>query len=369
MLYLDNAATSRKKPCSVYGAMLKYYLFCGGNSGRGANKLSISGINAMISAQDAAAQLFGMSDEKNIIFTHNATYALNIAILGTLLPKDHIVVTAMDHNSVLRPAALHGNYSIAEADKYGYVSPLSVRRRIKPNTKLVVCTHISNVCGTIEPISEIARIAHENNALFLLDASQSAGSLNIDTKKINVDMLACPGHKGLMGPMGTGILCIKNPDNVKAVIVGGTGSNSELIYQPEIMPDKFHSGTLNTPALVGLNKGISFVLKEGAENIGKYEHHLNTLLRNELSEMKNIILYGKGESAITSFNIKGKFAEETAQELGSNIIVRAGYHCAPLAHKALGTEDTGTVRISFGYFNTENEVKKIVKAISKLSKE
>lgn len=369
MLYLDNAATTRKKPYSVYGAMLKYYLFCGGNSGRGANKLSLSGINAMISAQETVARLFGVTDEKNVIFTHNATYALNMAILGTLSPSDHIVVTAMDHNSVLRPAALHGNYSVAEADKYGFVSPLSIRRKIKSNTKLVICTHISNVCGTIEPISEIARTAHENNALFLLDASQSAGALNIDMEKMNIDMLACPGHKGLMGPMGTGILCIKAPEKVKAVIVGGTGSNSEQVYQPEIMPDKFHSGTLNTPALAGLNKGISFVLKEGADTIGNYEHHLNSNLRREISQMKNIVLYGKGDSSITSFNILGKSSEETAQALGDNIIVRAGYHCAPLAHKALGTESIGTVRISFGYFNTENDVKKIVRAIYNISKE
>lgn len=368
MLYLDNAATTRKKPYSVYAAMLRYYLFCGGNSGRGANKLSLGGINTMISAQEAVAALFSITDASNIIFTHNATYALNMAISGSLSPDDHIVVTAMDHNSVLRPAALHGNFSIADADKNGYVTPLSVRRRIKHNTKLVVCTHVSNVCGSIEPVREIARTAHENNALFLLDASQSAGSLDINVNTIDADMLACPGHKGLMGPMGTGILCIKNPEKVKAIIVGGTGSNSDLIYQPEIMPDKFHSGTINTPALAGLKKGIDFVLREGAEKIGEHEKALNTMLRNELLQMDKITVYGKGETGITAFNISEMSSEETALSLGDKIIVRAGYHCAPLAHKALGTENGGCVRVSFGYFNTESDVKRIVDSIYKATK-
>ncbi|MEE1350540.1 MAG: aminotransferase class V-fold PLP-dependent enzyme [Clostridia bacterium] len=365
MIYLDNAATSRKKPYSVYSAMLRYSLFHGGNAGRGANALSQKGVNAIISAQEAASKLFDVENESNIIFTQNATYALNMAILGTLTESDHIVVTAMDHNSVLRPAALHGNYSVADADKYGTVSPISVRRRIKNNTKLVVCTHVSNVCGAIEPVTDIARVAHDNGALFLLDASQSAGTLDVSMKKINADMIACPGHKGLMGPMGTGILCIKDPDKVRAVIVGGTGSESEQLTQPQSMPDKFHSGTLNTPAIAGLQKGIEFVLKEGAENIGKHEHYLNSVFRNELKNMDNIIIYGRGETGITAFNIQGMASADAAAALGSNIIVRAGYHCAPLAHKALGTDNGGAVRVSFGYFNTINDVHRLIDAIHK----
>ncbi len=365
MIYLDNAATTRKKPYSVYAAMLRYSLFVGGNAGRGANTLSLGGINAIISAQEAAARLFGVDNESNIIFTQNATYALNMAILGTLTPEDHMVVTAMDHNSVLRPAALHGNFSVADADKNGNVSPLAVRRRIKQNTKLVVCTHVSNVCGTIEPVREIARTAHDNGALFLLDASQSAGSIDVLMNEINADIIACPGHKGLMGPMGTGILCIKEPERIKAIIVGGTGSESEMLSQPESMPDKFHSGTVNTPALAGLRKGIEFVLKEGVNNIGEHENRLNTMFRNELKEMKNVAIYGKGETGITAFNISDIPSEETAAALGENFIVRAGYHCAPLAHKALGTDNGGAVRVSFGYFNTINDVRRITDAVYK----
>lgn len=367
MLYLDNAATTRRKPHSVYTATMRQAMLSG-NAGRGSNKLSLGGINTIISAQEVAARLFNVADENNIVFTPNATYALNMAILGAVNPDEHIVVTAMDHNSVLRPAALHGNYSVADADRDGFVSPLAVRQRMRRNTRLVVCTHVSNVCGTIQPVKEIARIAHENNALFLLDASQSAGSITVDMQNIGADILACPGHKGLMGPMGTGILCIRDPSTVKAVIVGGTGSQSELLSQPENMPDKFHSGTMNTPAIAGLTEGIKFVLREGVDNIGKHEQYLNNMLRNELRQMKNVTVYGKGETGITAFNINTLPSEKTEEMLGENIIVRAGYHCAPLAHKALGTDSVGAVRVSFGYFNTVAEVRKLTEIIYKISK-
>lgn len=368
MIYLDNAATSRRKPYSVYASMLGYALFFGGNAGRGANKLSLGGINTIISAQESAAKLFGMSDESNVIFTQNATYALNMAILGTLSEEDHIAVTAMEHNSVLRPAVLHGNYSIAKAEKDGYVKPLSVRKCIKSNTKLVVCTHISNVCGTVQEIAEVARIAHENGAMFLLDASQSAGAASVLMNETGADMIACPGHKGLMGPMGTGVLCIKDPERVKAVIVGGTGSESEFLTQPESMPEKFHSGTVNTPAIAGLKKGIDFVLKEGAEDIGRYENELNTVFRNNLKQLDDVKIYGRNDCGITAFNICGMASEETAERIGKDFAVRAGYHCAPLAHKSLGTENGGAVRVSFGYFNTLRDVERITDAVYKTAK-
>ncbi len=368
MIYLDNAATTRKKPYSVYSAMMRYSLFNGSNAGRGANSLSLGGINTIISAQDSAARLFDAADASNIIFTLNATYALNMAILGTLTPKDHIVVTAMDHNSVLRPAALHGNYSVAKADINGFVHPLSVRKCMRPETKLVVATHVSNVCGTVQNVTELARIAHTHGALFLLDASQSAGGMEVSIEKIGADMLACPGHKGLMGPMGTGILCINDPEKVRAVIVGGTGSESESLFQPESMPEKFHSGTVNTPALAGLKKGIDFVLDKGADVIGEYEHMLNTRLRDSLMNMPNVTVYGRNDTGITAFNVGKKPSEETYSELGNKFILRAGYHCAPLAHKALGTDKIGAVRASFGYFNTQKDVQSLTDAVYNLSK-
>ncbi len=367
MIYVDNAATTRRKPISVYKSVFSHAILSG-NAGRGANKLSLKGINSIVTAQDTVARLFNVKNPENIIFTQNATYALNMAIHGIMEKGSHMVVTQMDHNSVLRPAKLYDNFSVAKADRNGYVSPLSLRRQIKSTTALVVCTHVSNVCGAIEPVKEIARIAHRNGALFLLDASQSGGILDVDMEDIDADLIACAGHKGLMGPMGTGILCIKDPGRVKAIIVGGTGSQSESLTQPEAMPEKFHSGTVNTPAIAGLTEGVKFILKEGTSAISAHENFLNTTLRNDLKNMKNVILYGKGETGITAFNIEGYGSDEVAESLGKNIITRAGYHCAPLAHRALGTDNTGAVRISFGYFNTMSETKKIIDAIYKISK-
>lgn len=367
MIYLDNAATTRRKPLSVFTSTFTHAVFSG-NAGRGANKLSLKGIDTVVATQDAIAELFNVSNPDNIIFTQNATYALNMAMLGTVDKDDHIVVTAMDHNSVLRPAHLHGNYSVATADRKGYISPLAVRQRMKSHTKLVVCTHVSNVCGTIEPVREIARIAHEHDALFLMDASQSAGTIPIDMEALGADIIACPGHKGLMGPMGTGVLCIKDPERVNAIIVGGTGSQSESLSQPGAMPEKFHSGTLNTPAIAGLSKGVKFIIKEGIKNISAHENFLNSTFRGELRNMKNVKIFGTGETGITAFNVGDMGSEKAAALLGENIIVRAGYHCAPLAHRALGTETTGAVRVSFGYFNTMSHVNKIIDAVYKISK-
>lgn len=368
MIYLDNAATTRRKPLSVYRSVFSAAVMGGGNAGRGGSAPSLNAVRVIIEAQEAAAELFGVSDTENIIFTQNATYALNMAILGTLRPNDHMLATVMDHNSVLRPAALHGNYSTAGADCIGYVSPASVRRRMNDKTKLVVCTHVSNVCGTAEPVREIARAAHSRGALFLLDCSQSAGSMDVKADDIGADMMACPGHKGLMGPMGTGILYIKEPERVRAVIAGGTGSESESMYQPETMPDKFHCGTMNTPAIAGLREGIRFVLREGAEAIGAYEKQLADEFRLALLNMKGVTVYGRGDTGITAFNINGLESAETERRL-SGFAVRAGYHCAPLAHRALGSENGGSVRVSFGYFNTKRELKKLIDAVHKAAKE
>lgn len=368
MLYLDNAATTRRKPAAVYAAMLRYALLSGGNAGRGLNRLSLGGIRAVIAAQEAAAELFNIDNESNIIFTQNATYALNMAILGSLSAGDSIAVSAMDHNSVLRPATLHGRYTVARADGTGYISPLAYRRALNEKTRLAVCTHVSNVCGTAQPAGELAKAAHTRGAAFLLDASQSAGSMDIDARALDVDMLACPGHKGLMGPMGTGLLYVRDPERLRAVIVGGTGSESESLLQPETMPDKFHSGTLNIPAIAGLREGIRFVLREGAENIGRHEKTLADALRNELMNMKGITVYGRPDTGIVLFNAAGLESGDCAAALGDDIIVRAGYHCAPLAHKALGTDTGGAVRVSFGYFNTKNDVKRLADRIYKISR-
>lgn len=368
MIYLDNAATTRRKPYSVYEAVIKSTIMGRGNAGRGVNKLSIGSVKTIIEAQEAVAELFNIKDESNVVFMSNATYALNTAILGVLKKEDNILITQMEHNSVLRPAVLHGNYTIASADSEGYVHPLEIRKRLGKAAKLTVCTHISNVCGTMQPIKEIARAAHNSGSMFMADCSQSAGAARIDMEDIGADMIACAGHKGLMGPMGTGVLCIKNPERIRAVITGGTGSESQSLSQPQSMPDKFHSGTMNIPAIAGLREGVRFILKEGAENIGAYEKSLADSLRERLYNMDKIRIYGKNDSGITAFNVIGHGSEEIGELLGSDIIVRCGYHCAPLAHKALGTDNGGLVRVSFGYFNKKKDVNEFADCVYKVVK-
>lgn len=367
VLYLDNAATTRRKPAAVYREMFRQMLRCG-NAGRGGNKLSLGSAQTIVKAQEAVAELFGIDNESNIVFTQNATYALNMAIYGVMSDGGRMVVTEMEHNSVLRPAAMVGNYSVSTADKYGYVSPYSVRKRITGDTRLVVCTHVSNVCGAIEPVSDIANTVHSYGALFLTDCSQSAGGIDIKVKSMGADIIACAGHKGLMGPMGTGILYIRDPSKVRAVIAGGTGSDSESIIQPEDMPDKFHCGTMNIPAIAGLTEGVRFVIREGADNIGRYEKMLADHFRAELMNMDNITLYGKGDTGIVAFNIGDLSSIEVSELMDDDIIIRAGYHCAPFAHKALGTSDRGAVRVSFGYFNSMKDVKRITDEIYKIER-
>ena len=236
MLYLDNAATTLKKPLSVYATLFKSTLFSGGNAGRGGHKMSMDAVRAIVDTQDLIAQLFNIKKAENIVFTQNATYALNTAILGTMSNGGHIVVTEMDHNSVLRPACLPGNYTVVKADKSGYVHAEDVEKAVRKDTKLIVCTHASNVCGTIQPVYAIGRIAKKHKIPFLLDVAQTAGSINIDAEKMNADMIAFPGHKGLMGPLGTGGLYVKSPEELAPLVTGGTGSNSESVSQPEFMP-------------------------------------------------------------------------------------------------------------------------------------
>lgn len=370
MLYLDNAATTARKPFPVYASLFRNTLFRGGNAGRGGHKKSMAAVRAIIDAQDLIARLFNIDKPQNIVFTQNATYALNTAILGTVRDGGHIVVTAMEHNSVLRPAYLLGNYAVVRADNQGRVKPSDIEAAIKKDTCLIVCTHASNVCGTIEPVSEIGAIAKKRGIPFLVDTAQTAGCLPIDVQKTNADMIAFSGHKGLLGPLGTGGLYIKNPDRLRPLVTGGTGSNSESIIQPDIMPDKFHSGTVNAPAIAALGKGVEYILKRGVEDIAAHETRLSRALREQLMNMKNVTVYG-AENAVANvaFNINGIDSEEVFERLGGKIAVRAGYHCAPLAHESLGTSKTGAVRASFGIYNHMRDVRKMTDLIFKICRE
>lgn len=367
MLYLDNAATTLRKPAAVYASMIWNTVFKSVNAGRGGHKMSMYGMNGIIEAQDEIAELFNIPKPQNIAFTLNATYALNMVMIGVLLHGGHVIVTEMDHNSVLRPAYRLGNYTIVKADESGYVEPKDVQKAIREDTKLIVCTHASNVCGTIQPVEEIGKIAHDNNILYMIDAAQTAGCTKIDVQKFRADFLAFSGHKGLMGPLGTGGVYVRDSMTLEPVITGGTGSKSESLIQPLFMPDMLHSGTLNSPAIAALGKGVRYIKRRGLDEISQKERYLALKMESELLNMGGITVYGrKDRVGTTAFNINGMSSSETAQKLSDKFALRAGYHCAPLAHKALKTIKTGVVRASFGAFNNNKDVEKVVDAVWKL---
>ncbi len=368
MIYLDNASTTKQKPKAVYDAVYNFMVNHGANASRGLYGESLKSSEIIVDTQNRVASLFNIKDAQNIVFTQNATYALNIAILGTLKKDDHAIVTQMEHNSVLRPVNSICKYSVAKADNTGYVLPQNIKDVINPKTKLIVINHASNVCGTIQDIKSVCKIAKENNIKILIDTAQSGGILSINNSILDADFIAFSGHKGLMGPMGSGGLYIKNPDEVTPIIYGGTGSESENLDQPSIMPDKFHCGTLNVGALAGLCEGIDYVLRTGVDKIYKHENELATLLRNELRSIKGVKVYG-GDSAIgnVAFNVLEYDSGEIAKEL-EGFALRAGYHCAPLAHIALGTQNAGAVRASVSVFNTRADIMALVDAVYRITK-
>lgn len=379
MIYLDNAATTFPKPKEVYCAVLDCMENYGANPGRAGHKLAMRAGRVIYECRENIAKLLNVSNPMNIIFTHNATDSLNLAIKGVVKSGDHIITTSVEHNSVIRPIkALEKNgveNTIVKCDKYGNLNTEDIRKAIKPNTKLIVTTHASNVCGTIIDIESVGNIAKENNILYLVDASQTLGVYDVDLQKLNVDMVAAPGHKCLLGPQGTGILYIREGLEVDILKEGGTGSNSEELFQPNMMPDRYESGTHNTPGIAGLNSGVKFVLETGIDKIRHHEEELCGYMLKRLKEVPNIKIYGpldsKKRAAVISINIGNIDSGELTFLLDDmyDIATRSGIHCSPLAHQTLGTLIQGTVRFSLGYFNTKEDIDKAVKALIEIEKE
>ena len=378
MIYLDNAATTYPKPQKVYDSMMDCMKNYCANPGRSGHKLAMKSAREIYDTRENIAKLFNIENPMNIIFTSNATDSLNIAIKGVVNEGDHIITTSMEHNSVIRPIKSLEKYgienTIVDCDKEGFLNIENIKNAIKPNTKLIVTTHASNVCGTLIDIKSVGEIAKENNILYLVDASQTAGVYEIDVKSINVDMIAAPGHKCLFGPQGTGILYIREGLNINISKEGGTGSKSEDLFQPDILPDKYESGTHNTPGIIGLNEGVKFILETGIENIREYEEQLCEYMLNRLKEVPNIIIYGPSDSkqraAVISINIDKIDSGELTFLLDSeyDIATRSGIHCSPLAHKTLGTLDQGAVRFSLSYFNTKDDIDKAIDALKDICK-
>ena len=380
MIYLDNAATSFPKPDSVVNAMYRAQKIIGANPGRGGHRKSAIAEEIVFTARTAVADMFS-AEAENVIFTQNCTHSLNTAIKGVLKKGDEVIISSLEHNSVLKPVHYLKEKGIIDY-KIARVFPDDDRKTldsfsalITPKTKLVVCTGASNVFGTALPFRKIGAMCRQRGILFILDAAQCAGSEKINIIKDNIDILCAPGHKGLLGPMGTGILVFSEGVDCESLIQGGTGSYSLKPEQPDILPDKFESGTVNLPGIAGLCKGIEFIKAQGGEiTIREKESYLCRYLTEELHKIKNVTVYdnlnGKSGCGIVSFNIKGMHSEQVSQYADSQCIaLRSGYHCSYLAHSLYGTDKTGAVRVSPGFFNTKKDINNLIICLNKIAKD
>lgn len=379
-VYLDNASTTFPKPKAVSEAMYNFLINIGGNPGRSNHDNALETNRLLLEARESIASFFNFNKMENVIFTSNITSSLNILINGILKKGDHVITSSMEHNSVIRPLySLKENniieLDIISADSFGFISPADIENKIKENTKLVVITHASNVFGSIQPIREIGEVCKKHNIFFVIDSAQSAGVLNIDFKDFNLSALAFTGHKSLFGPQGTGGFIINDDLNsiCSPYALGGTGSLSYSLTQPDFLPDKFESGTLNMPGICGLLEGIKFIKNEGLNTIYEKNSYLRSYLVEELHNINNVILYDSIEKAdsytsCVSFNIKGLDTSELSYLLDSdyNIKNRSGLHCSPLAHKTIGTYPSGTVRLSISYFNTKDEIDYAISSINNI---
>lgn len=379
-VYADNAATSFPKPKEVSRAMCDYIDNIGSNVGRGSYQSSYEAGRIVYETRELLCDIFNNDDPLNVIFTLNITESLNTLIKGLLKQGDHVIVSSMEHNAVMRPLnsdSLKGiQITKINCNNEGYLNAVDVENNIKQNTKLVVMIHASNVCGTILPIEAIGNICRKYNIDFIVDSAQTAGVLNIDIKKYNISALAFTGHKGLLGPQGTGGFIINNnlSKKIKPLKEGGTGSYSEFETHPNIMPDKFECGTLNIPGIYGLNASLKYLQTIGISNIRAHEEMLTIRFLNKILNIDNVTLTGTRNidyrTAVFSLNFNKIDNSEAAFILDSEygIMTRVGLHCSPSAHKTLGTFHSGSVRFSFGYFSTEQEVDYIASSITQICK-
>jgi cysteine desulfurase family protein len=375
---MDNAATTFPKPEEVYQAVDYFGRNLGGNPGRGSNKATLQAGSILMDCREALADLFNIADSSHIAFTFNITEAINIALKGLLNPGDHVISSSMEHNAVARP--LHAmqqcfgiEWTMAPCAGDGSMDPNEVRKAIRPNSKMICVLHASNLTGTIMPIAEIGKIAREHELLLVVDAAQTAGVIPIDVEKQYIDVLTFTGHKGLLGPQGTGGIYVQPGLAIKSLKQGGTGSLSENLEHPTFMPDLLESGTHNTPGIAGLLAGVNYIKQEGIEKIHKHEQRLSRMLMNGLQSIPQVELYGPVDidrkTAVISFNIKGMDCGELSMSLDHyyGIVSRSGLHCAPLAHQTIGTYETGACRLSLGYFNREEDIELAIRAVDELA--
>ncbi len=378
-IYFDNAATSWPKPESVIAAMNYFNSNIGSNPGRSGHSRSIESGRILFDTRELLANLFSVPDLLRIVFTANSTFSLNLALRGILKSGDHVITTSMEHNSVMRP--LHAleeqgvEITVVQANPDGTLSPELIEKAIRKNTRMIVMIHASNVAGTIMPLAETGKIASAHGILFCVDASQSVGAVDIDVSELNIDILCFTGHKSLFGPMGTGGIYIKKgiEKEIKPLVCGGTGSRSEFEEQPDFMPDKFESGTLNVIGIAGLGAGVSFINNTGIDVIREREYELSSMFLDGIKNLNGLKIYGnpnsKDRTAVVAFNFDSVSSSEASSIFENNygILSRAGLHCAPSAHKTIGSFPGGTNRFSFSFFNTEQQIETGINAVKRIS--
>ena len=380
-IYLDNAATSWPKPEAVYKSVDDSQRRLGAPAGRSAYREAAEVERLVSGARRAVAQIIGATEPERIIFTHNGTDALNLAIHGLMRDGDHLITSVAEHNSVLRPLRqleMDRRITVTRVgvDAEGIVDPDEIQNAIAKNTRLIVLTAASNVTGALQQIVEVGRIAKEADVYYLVDAAQALGHVPVLVGECAADLLAAPGHKGLLGPLGTGFLYVGPgvEKELRSVRQGGTGSRSFEDIQPEELPDKYESGNLNVPGIVGLKSGVEYLLERGVAAVQEHELELTSRLLAGLDSIPAVRAYGPKSPAdrvgVVSLTLDGYDPQEAAAVLDANygIQVRAGLHCAPLMHKALGTLETGgTVRVSFGPFNTPDDVSSLLNALQEMT--
>ncbi len=376
MIYLDNAATTMRKPQEVIDAVM---LAMGsmGNAGRGVNDASLSASRLIYDTRERLCRMFGGTDPRQVVFTCNSTESLNIAIRGLLNPGDHVITTMLEHNSVLRPLydleAKGTSLTIIESDRSGNFDIEDMKKAVRPETKMIVCTNGSNLTGNYVELKPIGEFARERGILFVVDASQTAGVFPINVEEMKIDVLCFTGHKGLLGPQGTGGMYVREGVNIRPLKAGGTGVQTYSKSQPVQMPTALEAGTLNGHGIAGLHAALGYIEEHGIDAIRKREQELMRRFYEGVKDIENVTVYGDFDTmdrcAIVTLNIGDYDSSEVSDELltGYGISTRSGGHCAPLMHKALGTVEQGAVRFSFSHYNTDEEVDAAVKAVQELA--
>ena len=378
MIYFDNAATTLRKPDCVVQAVTEA-MGSLGNSGRGVHDGALSASRTIYDTRAALARLFGAEGPERIAFTANSTQALNMAIKGLLSPEDHVITTALEHNSVLRPLyELEDRgmeLTILPADTLGNICCEDFEKEIRPNTKAIVTTHGSNLTGNLLDLARIGSVARAHGLTYIVDASQTAGVFDIDVRRMNIDILCFTGHKGLLGPQGTGGLYVREGIEIRPLLSGGSGVQTYLRSHPPQMPTVLEAGTLNGHGIAGLGAAVKYLQETGLDTIRQKEQALMKVFYEAVRQIPGITVYGDfstGERcAIVSLNVRDYDSGEVSDALSESygIATRPGAHCAPLMHRALGTVDQGAVRFSFSHFNTEEEIKIAVSALQELAQE